>query len=118
MTTLKQLKEDRYKLINNKGEVVAKNIKFDKGAIGGKKLEVKDIYTNEKFTRPSDEENINAVIKLLKGGHPIGAIQVVKRDEKDGFKYEVVNGHHRLAAFKKAGEKKIPAMIIPDLEEK
>jgi predicted chitinase/uncharacterized ParB-like nuclease family protein len=56
--------------------------------------------------------NMSKMVELLKAGKGKELPPILVRKYKDG--YQVLDGHHRFHAYKKAGMKTIPAKLVPD----
>ena len=62
-----------------------------------------------KFDDPVYKKNLHNIIKHLRAGNDIPPILVRKVGP---VKYQVIDGHHRLEAYKQLGMKTIPAKIV------
>ena len=62
-----------------------------------------------KFDNPQYKKNLHNIIKHLRAGNDIPPILVRKVGP---VKYQVIDGHHRLEAYKQLGMKTIPAKIV------
>jgi ParB-like nuclease domain len=67
---------------------------------------------DEKMKDPDSRLNMNKIVDLIKSGHGDKLPPIFVRKYKGG--YQVLDGHHRFHAYKKAGAKTIPAKIIPN----
>lgn len=99
-------------------------------------LNIDDIINYEqasKMDQPKSQENMQSILSAIGSGQPLPPILVRKVDNLKGvsnprwnnsgmvspsgvsnsqFKYQVIDGHHRYWAYKKAGIRQIPAIIV------
>lgn len=85
------------------------------------KLAISDLKTHEPLSKtskqkahPNTNRYINDMAKSIKQGYEIPPI-VVRRT---GTTYQVIDGHHRLEAHKRAGVKHIDAHVVHDYHVK
>jgi len=67
---------------------------------------------DEKMQDTKSAANMSKMVDLLKAGKGKELPPILVRKYKDG--YQVLDGHHRFHAYKKAGLKTIPSKIVPD----
>jgi predicted chitinase/uncharacterized ParB-like nuclease family protein len=67
---------------------------------------------DEKMQDTKSAANMSKMVDLLKTGKGKELPPILVRKYKDG--YQVLDGHHRFHAYKKAGLKTIPAKLVPD----
>ena len=84
-------------------------------------LNIKDLVglePDKKMKDPKSAEKVEDIANLVKKGKrkKIDPILVRKYKEEPPATYQILDGHHRFHGFKKAGEEKIQAKIIPDNE--
>ncbi len=86
----------------------------------GEGLSVQEIPLNklvgfepdDKMQDPKSAANMSKMVELLKAGKGKDLPPILVRKYKDG--YQVLDGHHRFHAYKKAGMKTIPGKVVPD----
>lgn len=67
---------------------------------------------DEKMQDTKSAANMSKMVDLLKTGKGKELPPILVRKYKNG--YQVLDGHHRFHAYKKAGLKTIPAKLVPD----
>ena len=86
----------------------------------GEGLSVQEIPLNKlvgfepdnKMQDPKSAAKMSKMVELLKAGKGKDLPPILVRKYKDG--YQVLDGHHRFHAYKKAGMKTIPGKVVPD----
>ena len=90
-------------------DVVDSNYKYGK-IVGNKNLPVNQIKNLLDTYDPNDKERIDTLVQQMSS--PNGYISRIIVDNKN----YIVEGRHRLEAFKKLGFETIPVVVIKDLE--
>jgi predicted chitinase len=67
---------------------------------------------DSKMDNPKHNANMMKMVKLIQAGNGSKLPPILVRKYKGG--YQVLDGHHRFHAYKKAGMKSIPSKIVPD----
>ena len=70
--------------------------------------DIGELSTEELLENPESVRDIAKIMKRIKEGGKIDPILVRRHMDEDGVYHSIVDGSHRLAAYKELGKKKIP----------